>query len=84
MENKPITFNELKEGFYLLKTNKSTSHDDIKYIVVKLCDPLLHTFNLSSSNGIFPGSPKLGKVTPIYKAGDSSDLGNYRPTSVLS
>ena len=30
MENKPITFNELKEGFYSLKTNKSTGYDDIK------------------------------------------------------
>ena len=26
---------------------------------------------------------KIGKVTPIYKAGDSSDLGNYRSISVL-
>ena len=48
-----------------------------------MCDPLLHIFNLSSSRGIFPDSLKIGKVTPIYKAGDSSDLGNYRPISVL-
>ena len=26
---------------------------------------------------------KIAKVTPVYKAGDSSDLGNYRPISVL-
>ena len=26
---------------------------------------------------------KIRKVTPIYKAGDSSDLGNYRSISVL-
>ena len=88
MENKPITVNELKEAFYSLKTNKSTGYDDISYNVVKncfgeLCDPLLHIFNLSSSSGIFPDNLKIGKVTPIYKAGDSSDLGNYRPISVL-
>ena len=87
-ENKPITVNELKEAFYSLKTNKSTGYDDIRYNVVKncfneLCDPLLHIFNLPSSSGIFPDSLKIGKVTPIYKAGDNSDLGNYRPISVL-
>ena len=81
MENKPITANELKEAFYPLKTNKSAGYDDISYNVVKncfgeLCHPLLHIFNLSSSRGKFPESSKTGKVTPIYKAGDSSDLRN--------
>ena len=88
MENKPITVNELKEAFYSLKTNKSAGYDDISYNIVKnclgkLCDPLLHIFNLSSSSGIFPDSLKIGKVTPLYKAGDSSDFSNYRPISVF-
>ena len=43
----------------------------------------LHIFNLSSLSGIFPNSLKIGKVAQIYKAGDSSNLGNYRPISVL-
>ena len=80
MENKPITVNELKEAFYTLKINKSTCCDDISYNVVKnffgeLCDPLLDILNLSSLCGT--DSLKIGKVTPTYKAGDSSDLGNY-------
>ena len=88
MENKPITLNKLKEAFYSLKTNKSAGCDDVSYNVVKncfgeLCDPLLHIFNLSYSTGTFPDSLKIGKVTPIYKAGNSSDLGNYRPISAL-
>ena len=40
-------------------------------------------FNLSSSSGIFPDSLKIGKVTPICKASNSNDLGNYRPISVF-
>ena len=88
IENKPISVNELREPFYSLKTNKSAGYDDISYSVVKncfkeLCDPLLHIFNLSYSNGIFPAGLKIGKVTPIYKAGNSSDLSNYRPISAL-
>ena len=91
MENKPITLNELKKAFCSLKTNRSAGYDDISYNVVKncfgelcdLCDPLLHIFNLSYSSGIFPDSLKIGKVTPKYKAGNSSDLDNYRPISVL-
>ena len=85
MKNKTITVNELKEAFYYLKTNKNPCYGDISYNVVKngfkeLYDPLLHIFNLSSSSGIFWDSLKIGKVTPIYKAGDSS---NYRLISVL-
>ena len=62
--------------------------DNISYNVVKicfgeLCDPLSHIFNLWCSSGIFPDSLKIGKVTPIYQAGDSTDLGNYRTISVL-
>ena len=90
MENKPITLNELKKAFCSLKTNRSAGYDDISYNVVKncfrelcdLCDPLLHIFNLSYSSGIFPDSLKIGKVTPTYKAGNSSYLDNYRPISV--
>ena len=87
-ENKQITVNELNEAFDSLKTNKSAGYDDISYDIVKncfgeLCESLLHIFNLSSSSGIFLDSLKIRKVTPIYKASDSSDLGSYRPISAL-
>ena len=66
-----------------MKTNKSVGYDNIIDNVVKifggeLCDPLLYIFNLSFSSRIFPDSLKIGKVTPIYKAGNSSNSSNYR------
>ena len=71
-----------------MKTNKSARYDDISYIVVNNCfgefgEPLLHIFKLSSSSRIFSDNLKIGKVTLIYKAGDSRNLGNYRPIPAL-
>ena len=34
--------------------------------------------------GIYPSKLKGAKVIPVYKTGDRSEPGNYRPISVLS
>ena len=41
-------------------------------------------FNCCLTTGTFPDDWKLGKVTPIFKQGDRSDMNNYRPISVIS
>ena len=45
--------------------------------------PLLHIFNVSLQNRTFPDESKLARVTPLLENGSDSDLGNYRPISVL-
>ena len=84
-----MSINELKDAFFSLQTNKSSGHDEISFDVIKSCfgslsKPLLHIFRLSLEEGIFPDDLKTAKVTPIFKAGDENDFGNYRPISVLS
>lgn len=84
----PLTISELKDAFFSLKSNKSSGIDEINVNVVKKCfghlaTPLGHIFNLSLSQGIFPEHLKIAKVTPIYKKGEETELGNYRPISVL-
>ena len=48
-----------------------------------LLKPLMHIFNLSLEKGIFPDDLKIARVTLIFKAGDESEMRNYRPISVL-
>ena len=40
-------------------------------------------FKLSLQKGCFPEELKIARVTPIYKADDVNEIGNYRPISVL-
>ena len=55
----------------------------IKNCFCELCDPLKYIFNLSFEKGIFPDYMKIAKVTSAFKGGDSADLRNYWPISVL-
>ena len=46
--------------------------------------PLTCIINKSFIAGIFPDELKLARVVPIFKAGDSALINNYRPISVLT
>ena len=88
MDSKPLSINKLKEAFFSLKINKSSGVDDVSFNIIKkcfdvLCKPLIYLFQLSLEKGVFPDDLEIAKVTPIYKAGDNSDISNYRPISVL-
>ena len=88
MESKPLLLSELKVAFFSLKINKSSGFDNVSFNIVKkcvgmFCETLIYQFELSLEKGVFPDDLKIAKVTPIYKAGDNSDISNYRSISVL-
>ena len=71
-----------------LDANKATGLDKISARLLKagaepLSLPLTHIFNLSLTNGIVPAKWKISRVTPLFKDGSRSSVGNYRPISVI-
>ena len=85
---KNLTVNELKDAFFSLKLNKSPGYEEVSFNVIKKCfrslhKPLLQIFNASLQNETFPDKLKITRVTPLFKNGSDSNLGNYRPISVL-
>jgi len=69
--------------------NKSPGVDNIgpkilKEISSEIVPALTYIFNLSFSAGLVPESLKLAKVIPVFKKGDQTEPGNYRPISLLT
>lgn len=67
----------------------SAGIDDIPMPIIKcakdyLIKPLTHLVNSSFISGIFPNKLKVAKVKPLFKHGDSCNVANYRPLSLLS
>ena len=71
------------------KLKKTSS--DVNYIPVRilckvsdiLSEHISKLVNLSFTSGTFPNSLKIAQIIPIHKQGNKSDLGNYRPISIL-
>ena len=56
----------------------------IKHIIFAIVEPLCTIFNQSLSTGAVPEDMKVARITPIHKKGNTDDLNNYRPVSVLN
>jgi len=83
----PVTRTELYNCIQRVKDG-SAGHDGLKPGILKQAcqhyiEPLLHVINLSLSEGHVPSTMKCANVTPIFKGGNSKEVGNYRPISVL-
>ena len=63
--------------------------DGFSPTILKLCintiiEPLLYIINLSLKTGVFPNKLKVAKVIPVHKTGDTSNVNNKRPVSILN
>ena len=85
----PIDRIELLSIIKSLDNKKSAGIDSIPpRILIQFCNyfisPLLHIFNLSFEQGVFPSKFKISKVIPLYKKAEKTNPSNYRPISLLS
>ena len=83
-----VTVDEFDEITKSLKIS-APGHDEVTKNILDLSMPviknhLIYLLNQSLQQGVFPDELKIAKITPIYKADDSSKFNNYRPVSVLS
>ena len=76
------SFQKLKNGkvagMHLIPNRILKSVKDI------LTPSITGIFNASIKSKTFPDDFKIARVTPIFKGGDTEDLGNYRPISILA
>ena len=72
-----------------IDTNSSTTDNDVPALVLKECKtmlsyPIYLIWQTSFQNDIISGDHKDQVITPVFKEGDKSDAGNYRPISSTS
>ncbi|VEN33991.1 unnamed protein product, partial [Callosobruchus maculatus] len=70
------------------RNSNSTGGDRISTNMLKISancisQPLAFLINCSIEEGIFPSVLKVAKIKPLFKSGDSFDICNYRPISLL-
>ena len=84
----PTDCSEVVNIINALPNKKSCGHDGIPANVVKsavycIASHLSNLINYSFDKGFFPDPLKIGKICPIYKAGEQTNVANYRPISLL-
>ena len=71
-----------------LKDNKASLHVPNKLIKLAsgplISMPFTRIYNESIFSGEVPAIFKISEVTPIFKSGSMSELGNYRAIAVIS
>ncbi|KAI5725563.1 hypothetical protein M8J77_017066 [Diaphorina citri] len=83
------TTHEVYKTVMSFKNNSAPGHDGLqtkllKQILPYILTPLTKIINLSMTKGQFPDSYKNSIIVPIHKKGNTKQLTNYRPISLLT
>lgn len=78
----------IEEHLKNLNPKKSSGLDNIPARFLKdgasvLKSPITHIINLSIRTNVVPDDFKIARVTPLYKKNERTEVGNYRPISVI-
>ena len=71
-----------------MSANKAGGLDNIPPLLIKnsingIAEPLCQIINKSLETGIIPPQLKMSRVNPVFKGGAKTDMGNFRPISIL-
>ena len=88
VEISPVSEEFIYKELCNLNSFKSTGLDDIPARFVKdaakaLTKPVTYIVNLSITSGIVPDQLKSARVKPLFKKNNRTEVGNYRPVSIL-
>ena len=89
LDNITISSELVEKVLKSLNPGKSTGPDEINPLLLKtmtkvFSEPLARIFQQSVNSGKIPKVWKDARVTPLFKKGNKSDPGNYRPVSLTS
>ena len=86
-----ITFSQadIEEAIDDMNRDAASTDRDIPALILKECKnnisyPVLLIWKESFESEVIPEDMKIKSITPIFKKGDTSDPGNYRPMSLTS
>ena len=86
---KNTTTHEIDKIIHSMKLKDSHGYDEISTRILKMSapyilSPLTFISNKTLSTVIYPDRLKYSEVKPLHKKGNTSDLSNYRPISLLT